>query len=530
MIVGAARGLGRSSVRSAVLAVLLGASTILPVAAAGNGPTSLSDPAATPGTGTPATSITFSVTYKNAEGSSPDYVNVVIGSATHSMHATTTADNWKHGVSYAFTTTLPVGTWTVRFEAADRNRFMDQVDGPTVTITAPPAPPPAPTPAPTPKSTPAPTPKPTPAPTRAPTPPPTATPGATPGGPPVSGPAATPPASTGSDTPPAATPSPGPLTAALGPGAGGPGDLPGGSASAGSGSAGPAGSGPGGSGPGGSATSGVGVDPNGSTASSGSSTTGWGSGTGSGPFGNGSSGDASISGGSSSILAALVRALPTIVGTTGGITMLMAFMAFGKRRRDSEPTDPDEVLGASAARGLGLVGHSGLVPSLALASAPAAVQAVVAAAGAPETDNHIPRWRRPSLMEARKADPLRSVATGVRLTFEGDVGQAVDGLERRRIRYRLVSLLDAPDEVQGIEIHVLDEGDEVVLLEKRGTYWRVLCPDGRTGWLHKMTLGDVVIDSAAAGAASWTSGDEGPGGFEDVLRAFTEHQRRFGQS
>ena len=102
------------------------------------------------------------------------------------------------------------------------------------------------------------------------------------------------------------------------------------------------------------------------------------------------------------------------------------------------------------------------------------------------------------------------------------------GLERRRIRYRLVSLLDEPDEVRGVEIGSLDEGDEVVLVEKRGTYWRVLCPDGRDGWVHKMTLGDVVIDSAAA-ADSWTSGDDAPtaGGFEDALRRYHESPRQF---
>jgi hypothetical protein len=137
-------------------------------------------------------------------------------------------------------------------------------------------------------------------------------------------------------------------------------------------------------------------------------------------------------------------------------------------------------------------------------------------------------------MEARKADPVRNPRTGaaVRLAFTGDAGAAVTGLERRLIRYRLVSLLDVPDEIRGTEIGVLDEGDEVVLLEKRGTYWRVLCPDGREGWLHKMTLGDVVIDPSTLAGDSWTSGDEGPvvGGFEDVLRAYTEHRQQLGEA
>ena len=157
-------------------------------------------------------------------------------------------------------------------------------------------------------------------------------------------------------------------------------------------------------------------------------------------------------------------------------------------------------------------------PSLVPAAVPVPVAAVAAVAAmqtvadlgpAPEIDGHMPRWRRPSLMEARKADPTRCLAAVAELTFDGRASAAVMGLERRRIRYRLVSLLDEPDEVRGVEIGILDEGDEVVLMEKRGTYWRVLCPDGREGWLHKMTLGDVVIDSAAA-PDTWTSGDDGP--------------------
>jgi len=239
--------------------------------------------------------------------------------------------------------------------------------------------------------------------------------------------------------------------------------------------------------------------------------------------------------GSTSFAATVARVLPSVVVTTGGVTMLMAFLAFGKRRRDGEPTAPDEVLGAAAARGLGMPGHSGLVPAAsaaAVAAAPAAVQALVGTPAFQAEDAHLPRWRRPSLMEARKADPLRTVSTDVRLSFDGEVGAAVTGMERRLIRYRLVSLLDAPDEVRGVEIGVLDEGDEVVLLEKRGTYWKVLCPDGRQGWLHKMTLGDVVIETGTAGSASWTSGDDGPvaGSFEDMLRAYTERRQQFGEA
>ncbi|MCJ7709780.1 MAG: hypothetical protein MUQ32_03020, partial [Chloroflexi bacterium] len=248
--------------------------------------------------------------------------------------------------------------------------------------------------------------------------------------------------------------------------------------------------------------------------------------------------EASLPGGSdgSSLGATLARVMPTIVVTTGGVAMAMAFLTFGKRRRDQEPTAPDEVLGAAAASGSNLFASSGLVPAMSAAGAAAAasaVQAAVAVAPGPgDVEADLPRWRRPSLLQARKADPLRSVSTTVHLTFEGESNAAVSGLERRLVRYRMVSLLSAPDEIRGVEIGVLDEGDEVVLMEKRGTYWRVLCPDGSEGWLHKMTLGDVVIDSSSPRTDTWTSGDDGPapGGFEDAIRAYTERRNQFGDA
>ena len=164
--------------------------------------------------------------------------------------------------------------------------------------------------------------------------------------------------------------------------------------------------------------------------------------------------------------------MPTAVVTTGAVTMLMAFMVFGKRRRDGEPTAPDDVLAAQAARGTGAVPNSNTVGTKVMPGAVAAATAVQAAVAGPadlgDVDGHLPRWRRRSLMQARKTDPTRSVSTGLKLTFDGDAGSAVDGMERRLIRYRLVSLLSAPDEVRGVEIGVLDEGDEVVLLRRPG--------------------------------------------------------------
>jgi hypothetical protein len=86
----------------------------------------------------------------------------------------------------------------------------------------------------------------------------------------------------------------------------------------------------------------------------------------------------------------------------------------------------------------------------------------------------------------------------------------------------VVQLLDTPDEFRGAEIGTLAQGDEVQLLERSGTYWRVLCPDGLQGWLHRMTLGDVVGGPAAPSAReTWaTATVEDEEVDDDVLFAF----------
>jgi hypothetical protein len=504
--------LGRSPACAVLSALLLALALVAPAFAA-SGSTNLRDADVSPTDGHPDTDITFSVTYRNAEGSGPDYVRVVVGGETYALHAADPGDeDWKHGVRYTRTMHLPVGTWPVRFESRGRNKFDSSLDAPTVTITPKPTPKPDPTPKPkptpkpdpTPKPTPKPQPKPKPAPTARPeprqraTPRPTAKPDAHPTQRPTVDPTAQP-----TDDPTAApteSPSPtedetlNPVIAGVILGGGGAGGA-GGGGKPGGGASKPDGDGSGGPGP---ASDSVVTQP-------------------------------------PSLVAILAAVAPTAVVTTGGVAMMMAFMVFGKRRRDGEPTAPDDVLAAQAARGSGVVPTSGMVGSTLMpgaAGAAIAVQAAIAPVPAFEdVDAHLPRWRRPSLMEARKVDPTRRISTNVRLSFDGDVGSAISGMERRLIRYRLVSLLSEPDEVRGQEIGVLDEGDEVVLLEKHGTYWRVLCPDGREGWLHKMTLGDTVIDSQSGGADSWTSGDGGPvGGFEDVLRAYQEHRQQFGDA
>ena len=78
------------------------------------------------------------------------------------------------------------------------------------------------------------------------------------------------------------------------------------------------------------------------------------------------------------------------------------------------------------------------------------------------------------------------------MSFESAGVQPLDNYERRTIGYRVVRLLDSPDELRATEIGIVDQGDEVKLLERHGVYWLVLCPDGRQGWVHRMTLAEPV--------------------------------------
>ena len=56
------------------------------------------------------------------------------------------------------------------------------------------------------------------------------------------------------------------------------------------------------------------------------------------------------------------------------------------------------------------------------------------------------------------------------------------------------------------------------LLERSGSYWLVLCPDGSRGWLHRMTLGDVVTDPLEM---SLDDEDDAP----DLLSTYLEQRR-----
>ena len=470
------------------------------------GPTRLSDASASPGSGTTLTTIDFAVTYRNREGSPADWVRVQVAGSTHDM--STSGTDWKGGVQFRWSGRLPAGTHAVAFEAMSRDRFSDALGGGSVSITVPPTPPPTPrpTPAPTPKPTAAPTPKATAAPTPRPTTAPTArstteptvtpTPAATPGSPATPGAAA--------PMEPAASPTGSIVPTAV---------------------------------PTGSASAPTQAEP---SATPSDATIALVPRAGTGTSGGGGADRPRSDGSSPGPLAALTSAMSaldgarpilplglvaTLVTTSGVVASAMAFGMFGKRRRDREQPAADDVLAAQAATGISRADPFGTAHGPTAAAAAAAILA--------DPEMAMPRWRRPSLLEARRADPVRDApAPAPRLTFDHGLVGALDGRERRLIGYNVVRLLDTPDELRGAEIGFLDQGDEVQLLEKRGVYWEVLCPDGRQGWIHKMTLGEVVgqapmmsppTATMPIAAETWTMGDDVDG---DVLTAYLESRRR----
>jgi len=456
------------SVVALLLSFALAVALAAPVAGAA---VRLFSPSVSPLTGIASAVITFSVTYRDADGSQPRWVRVHVGSRDLDMTSDGTT-NPVTGIRYATNATFAAGTYPVEFRTRGRDRVYYSLSGGTITIgaTPTPAPTPVPTPRPTPVPTPVATPVPTPVPTAVPTPVPTPVPTAAPAPKPTPNPTpkpslnptpdvATPvptprptPAPTanptlvpvtpdGSTAQPRATPSPTATprhVAAVIP------VVPGGR-----------GMPPGGSGGPGSPVLGGPADEPGSPAVA-------------GPFANDS-------------LTNLV-----VLGATlsTAISLLVAFLLFGRRRRHEDE-------------------EGELVPATVVAAtfAPAAFAAPALAAstvdlGTGGTDVDLPRWRRPSLIAARKSDPGRTVPAAGSVAFAQDQARA-EGRERRRVRYQLVRLMDRPDEVAGTTVGSIDEGDEVEVLERHGLYRRVTTPDGSSGWLHKMTLGDVIEEPEA---------------------------------
>ena len=120
------------------------------------------------------------------------------------------------------------------------------------------------------------------------------------------------------------------------------------------------------------------------------------------------------------------------------------------------------------------------------------------AATAVDPEANMPRWRRPSLLEARHSDYSRIAPTNrMPMRFSGADNAELDV---RVVRYAVVPVLDRPDEVLGLRISDLASGDEVQVMKTQGAFIEVLCPNGDQGWIHRTTLaqrGGIGLPGAA---------------------------------
>lgn len=104
-----------------------------------------------------------------------------------------------------------------------------------------------------------------------------------------------------------------------------------------------------------------------------------------------------------------------------------------------------------------------------------------------DPEANMPRWRRPSLLEARHADYSRMAPAHRMPMLFGEGG--TDEVDVRVVRYAVVPVLDRPDEVLGLQQSDLAAGDEVQVIGSSGAFIEVVCPNGDRGWIHRTTLG-----------------------------------------
>lgn len=414
----------------------------------------LTDPVVSPGVATAGTSISFGVTFADANGVAPRSVSLLIDGNAIPMIGS--GSDYAAGVNFSATASPAVGTHVIQFQGVDSSGHVDEISAPNLVIN--------PAPSPTPGPTPTPTPVPTPVPTRNPTPKPSPTPTAVPT------PTHT---QVASHVPsPSASKTPSPLA-----------------------------SGNSGSVAGAAATPGTTATPGTAGLEGGAGALGAGSVASPDPTVRGAATDSASSvlsqyevtkgavatgvpagllfdllGSKSVSTEQLLRELTPTIATATAVTMTWAaFTLFGKRRRDGDEGD-DGLLAAAAATAY----ETDAAPGLRVVD-----------------ESLIPRWRRPSLQQVRRTDPLRAVPTPApALSFNSAGVRPLENFERRHIGYRLVRLLDSPDELRSAEIGILDQGDEVQLLRRQGAYWLVLCPDGGQGWVHRMTLADRASEIA----------------------------------
>ena len=181
----------------------------------------------------------------------------------------------------------------------------------------------------------------------------------------------------------------------------------------------------------------------------------------------------------------LVAAVFAGVGTTTAIALgivlagIVGLIGVGRRPRAAAPVEQLAAMHATleAAAATQRIEDSTAVDAMA----------PPLTSGSVDLEANMPRWRRPSLIEARRSDPLRQTQSyRLPMRFTDDRAGSSDV---RVVRYAVVPLLDKPDEVLGLRLCDLESGDEVISVGASGGFLEVDCPNGEHGWIHRTTLG-----------------------------------------
>jgi hypothetical protein len=208
------------------------------------------------------------------------------------------------------------------------------------------------------------------------------------------------------------------------------------------------------------------------------------------------------------VLGALFAGLATTTAIAVGIVLtgVVGLVGVSRRPRTTKLTNHEEIAAMMAPKPV--------APAPAARSVLTAVEAMAPPVESPvDPEANMPRWRRPSLLEARHADYSRqSTASRMPMRFGED---GTGDLDVRVVRYAVVPVLDRPDEVLGLQLSDLAAGDEVQVLASSGAFLQVLCPNSDQGWVHRTTLGQ----RGAVGLASSTGRAPMPREADDALTA-----------
>ena len=190
------------------------------------------------------------------------------------------------------------------------------------------------------------------------------------------------------------------------------------------------------------------------------------------------------------VVLAGVLALASFAGLGTTMSLALGILSAGlvgivnvTMRRPQKPSAADEIAAIMAPE------HARNAAAKALANPEEAT--AVEAMALPEArevdpEANMPRWRRPSLLEARRSDYSRQVpAARTPMRFTDD---QIYQFDVRIVRYAVVPLMDRPDEFTGLRIADLESGDEVQVLSTQGAFLDIHCPNGERGFVHRTTL------------------------------------------